>query len=207
MRHSHNFDIPDNTTHIYLLPAQTVPEAVAASILGMGFKALSGLILIFILVALLTGFYFGCINLAGLEKIFKNATDALSFDLPKNMEILGAYLFVLPPVLFIGILFCPLCCDFVHFHFKNKESREGMRDEFIQRLKRNSLLIGIVFIFAIAMTPLAQYAEGTTALSMSASLAGFCLAALIANLFFVAFDTFANQLIWHAGMVFYRRYF
>ncbi|XCN74994.1 MAG: hypothetical protein Q3M24_09755 [Candidatus Electrothrix aestuarii] len=59
MRHPHHFDIPDNTTHIYLLPAQTVPEAVAASILGMGFKALS----VFMLMPLLLIFFVVLISL------------------------------------------------------------------------------------------------------------------------------------------------
>ncbi|XCN74993.1 MAG: hypothetical protein Q3M24_09745 [Candidatus Electrothrix aestuarii] len=82
-----------------------------------------------------------------------------------------------------------------------------MKSEFFRRLKRNSLLIGMAFIFEIAIRPLVQYGGETTASSMSAGLVGLCLVALTANVFFVAFNTFANQLLWHAGMVFYRRYF
>ena len=211
MRHSHHFDIPDNTTHIYLLPAKSVSDAVTASILGMGSKALSVFIFDFIIFIALIGLFFGFVNLAGQEESLKNAVKLLEPLLPHHGDIITENdLIDVLPIIFVGtftVLLLPLCCDFVMFHLKRKEGRGGMKDEFFRRLRRNSLLIGMVFLFAIAMTPLAKYAEGTTALSMSGMLASLCLVALIANVFFVAFDTFANQLLWHAGLVFYKKFF
>ena len=210
MSSSPHFNIPEGATQIHLLPAQTVPEALAASFLGMGFKALSVFILELIAFIILIGLFFGFVNLAGQQGDFKNVMESLTPYLPQDAHISKDDFVGVLPTLFVGfftVLFLPVCCDFVMFHLKRKEEREGMKDEFVRRLRKNSLLIGMVFIFAIAMTPLARYAEGTTALSMSGTLAGFCLAALIANLFFVAFDTFANQLLWHAGLMFYNKFF
>ena len=197
----------------HLLPAQTVPDALIASILGMGLKALSAPILGFILSVLfivLISLVFGFFSLAGQEENFKNAMTSFASHLPQGGHITQDDLPGVFPIIFVGLftgLLLPLCCDFILFYLKRKEEREGMKDEFVRCIRRNSLLIGMVFIFALVTIPIARYGEGITAFSISANLAGLCLAALIANLFFVAFDTFANQLIWHAGLVFYKKFF
>lgn len=215
VRPSRHFNIPEGSKDIYLLPAKTVSDAVIASFVGIGIKALSVFMLVPLLLiffAVLIGLIFGLFSLAGQEENFKSAITLLleSHHLPQSGHITLDDLSGFFPLIFVGLftgLLLPLCCDFVMFHLKRKKGREGMKDEFIRRLRRNSLLIGMAFIFEIAMTPLAKYGEETTVLSMSAGLAGLCLVALIANLFFVAFDTFANQLLWHGGLVFYKRFF
>ena len=193
-------------TEIHLFPPRTVPEALTTGFLGMAVKALSALILGFTLAVSLIGLVFACINIFSQEEIFHVLQENPAFFLLSETTITEDELNIVLFIILGGIIIFPLCYDILLFHLKRRDRREKTKDEFLRRLRRNSFLIVMIYVFAIATAPVARYAEESNALSVSAALAGFCLAALIANAIFVALDTLANQLLWHAGVVLYKKF-
>ncbi len=114
--------------------------------------------------------------------------------------------FILSVIVVLSIVF-----EILFWYLTRNNEIEKMCDEFTRRLQRNSLLIAgayaVAIIMAIATSPLVDYPEGITIMSIPAGLASVYILALIANVFFVFIDTFAHQLLWHAGVVLRERFF
>jgi hypothetical protein len=191
--------ISEDANVIHLLPPKTLPEAITAGLLGIGCKALAYNILGFTVLASLAGLLFGYINISGDEAVSQPLVAFLSSFLPGKTKINLDDLKPFSPSIILGTIMLLIGFEFLRYYLTKEGTIEKRRDEFARRLKRNSALIAIIYVFAIATAFFAPFAEGTISMSTATILAGFCIAALISNAIFVAIDTFAHQLIWHAG--------
>lgn len=205
------YNIPEGTSEVHLLPAQTVSDALIASFLAIAFKIPAYCLFWFIFLMSLSGFLVGCVNIIGHDNAYQIALAFQESILPGKTTITlddlePFFPFILSVFVVLSIVF-----EILFWYLTRNNEIEEMCKEFTRRLQRNSILIAgayaVTVIMVIATSPLVEYSEGTTAPSLSTSFTGLYIAALIANVFFVFIDTFAHQLLWHAGVVLRKRFF
>ncbi len=206
-----NFPLPEGTTEIHLLPAQTVSDALIASLLGIAFKIPAYCLLWFIFLISMSGFLVGCVNIIGHENAYQIALAFQASILPGTTTITLDDLEPFFPSILSVLVVLSIIFELLFWYLTRNNEIEEMCKEFTRRLQRNSILIASAYVVAVIMTiatsPLVEYSEGTTIISISTGFAGLYIAALIANVIFVIIDTFAHQLLWHAGVVLRRRFF
>ena len=196
-------------------PPSNLPEIIIAGGVGIFAKTLTYNILGFTLLASLIGLFFGGINIFG-EAAFQVLESFSAIFLQGKTEINEDDLISVYPFLLVGIVLLSLVLDLFLwifkkliekiFHLEREETVEKMMDIFIRRLKRNSVLIAIIYVIAIATIPFAQYTDGTNAILMALALVGFCIIAMISNTIYVAIDTVSNRILWHTGAALHRNF-
>ncbi|MDU9050875.1 MAG: hypothetical protein Q3M30_18650 [Candidatus Electrothrix sp. Rat3] len=205
------YNIPEGTPEIHLIPAQTVSDAIIASVLAIACKIPAYCLLWFIFFMSLSGFLVGCVNIIGHENAYQMALAFQESILPGKTTITLDDLEPFFPSILSTLVVLSIIFETLFWYVTRNNEIEEMCKEFHRRLQRNSILIGgayvVAVILAIATSPLVDYPEGVTIMSIPAGFAGLYIVALIANVFFVIIDTFAHQLLWHAGVVFRKRFF
>ena len=197
-------------------PPSNLLEIVIAGGVGIWAKTLTYNILGVTLLASLSGLLFGGINIFGSEAVFQVLESFSAIFLQGKTEINEDDLISVYPFLLVGIVLLSLVLDLFLwifkkliekiFHLEREETVEKMMDIFIRRLKRNSVLIAIIYVIAIATIPFTQYTEGTNAILMALALVGFCIIAMISNTIYVAIDTVSNRILWHTGAALHRNF-
>ncbi|MCI5125025.1 MAG: hypothetical protein D3925_11255 [Candidatus Electrothrix sp. AR5] len=206
-----NFPLPEDTTEIHLFPPETLPEAIVISFLGIALKVPSYCFLWFIFSMSLSGFLVGCVNIIGHENAYQIAIAFQESILPGKTRITLDDLEPFFPFILSVLVVLSVSFETLFWYLTRNNKIEEMCKEFTRRLQRNSILIAGAYVVAVIMiiatSPLVEYSEGTTALSISIGFAGLYIAALIVNVIFVIIDTLAHQLLWYAGVVLRRRFF
>ena len=211
MNPSSPYNIPEDATEIHLIPAETVSDALIASLLGIAFKIPAYCLLWFIFLISMSGFLVGCVNIIGHENASEIGLAFQTYILPGTTTITlddlkPIFSSILSAIILLSITFEVLVC-----YLARNNQIEKMCEEFNRRLQRNSILIAgtyvLAVVIAIATSPFANDPERIAIMSIPASLGSVYFVALIANMIFVMFDTFAHQLLWHAGVVLRKRFF
>lgn len=211
MNPSSPYNIPEGATVMHLIPAETVSDALLASLLGIAFKIPAYCLLWFIFLISMSGFLVGCVNIIGHENAYQIALAFQASILPGTTTITLDDLKPLFPSILSAIILLSITFEVLVCYLARNNQIEKMCEEFNRRLQRNSILIAgtyvLVVVIAIATSPFANDPEKITIMSIPASLGSVYFVALIANMIFVMFDTFAHQLLWHAGVVLRKRFF
>ncbi|MCI5131604.1 MAG: hypothetical protein D3904_08780 [Candidatus Electrothrix sp. EH2] len=206
-----NIHIPQGTPEIHLIPAQTTSDAFIACFLAIAFKVPAYCLLWFIFLMSLSGFFVGCVNIIGHEKAYQIALAFHESILPGKTTITLDDLEPFFPSILSAIIQLSIIFEILFWYLTRNNEIEEMCKEFTRRLQRNSILIAgayvVAIIIAVATSSFAHDPVEISIMSISASLAGLYIAALIANVFFVFIDTFTHQLLWHAGAVLRKRFF
>lgn len=206
-----NIHTPKGTPEIRLIPAKTVSDAFIASFVALGFKIPAYCLLWFIIFMLLSGLLVGCVNIIGHETAYQMALAFQESILPGKTTITLDDLEPFFPSILSTFIQLSIIFEILFWYLTRNNKIEKMCDEFKRSLLRNSILIVGVYVVAVILTiatsPLVEYPEGVTALSISSGFLGLYTAALIINVFFVFLDTIAHQLLWHAGVVFRKKFF